>query len=79
MFRSWVALFDIIYYSSGSEKNPGVHVSMLASYYVLAFLPLLFLDSVFLASESLVGVTVGSSSLDSEAGLLISVTPILMV
>lgn len=54
-------------------------MSMLASYYVLAFLPLLFLDSVFLDSESLVGVTVGSSSLDSEAGLLISVTPILMV
>jgi len=52
---------------------------MLASYYVLTFLPLLFLDSVFLDSESLVGFTVGSSSLVSEAGLLISVIPILMV
>ena len=61
------------------EKDPGARVSMLASYYVLAFLPLLFLDSVFLASESLVGVTSGSSSLDSEAGLLISVIPILMI
>ena len=52
---------------------------MLAPYYVLTFLPLLFLDRAFLASESLVGVTVGSSSLVSEAGLLISVIPILMV
>ena len=51
---------------------------MLASYYVLAFLPLLFLDTVFLDSESLVGVTVGSRDLESEPGLLISVIPILM-
>ena len=78
MFRSWVVLFDIIYYSSGSEKNPGVHVSMLASYYVLTFLPLSFLDAVFLDNEPLVVFTNGSSSLESEPGLFISVTPILM-
>ena len=61
-----------------TEKNPSVSVSMLASYYVLAFLPLPFLDTFFLDSESLVGFTDGSSSLESEPDLLISVTPILM-
>ena len=76
MFRSWVVLF--IYYSSGSEKNPGVRVSMLASYYVLTLLGLSFLDTVFLDSEPFVVFTNGSSSLDSEPGLFISVTPILM-
>ena len=52
---------------------------MLASYYVLTLLGLSFLDTVFLDSEPFVVFTNGSSSLDSEPGLLISVTPILMV
>jgi hypothetical protein len=51
---------------------------MLASYYVWVFLALTFLDTVFLDSELPVGFADGSTSLVSEPGLLISVTPILI-
>jgi hypothetical protein len=56
----------------------GVLVSMLPPYYVWLFFNLTFLDAVFLDSESFVGFTNGSTSLVSEPGLLISVTPILI-